>query len=471
MGEGHEPDGGRASARDDDPALLVRILDASPYLTFLLDPVGQIIWTNDAVERTFGYRPDEAIGTNILDHIDASWDPGALGSIADSLSADGLRLPTVFQGIRKDGSNVIVEAWSNAQLNDPVLNGLVVCVRRWDERILIDRAFESLAAGEALEHTLRLLVQVMASETLEAHGAVLYDRGRDGFDQHVSHPDLQAGLKAPGAGGDRSPWEEARRSGEPFAVPVDDLPEPIRTHAEGAGHDMCWVWPVTGDAGGVEACLVAWRSGSEVTPDFTRVRLLESLVRLARLAFERDRTHARLEHAATHDPLTHLANRARFYDTLEQATGDGTGRVGVLYLDLDGFKPVNDTLGHGAGDEVLVAVARRLDAAVRDGDLVARLGGDEFAVLCPTLTGTGELEVLAQRLVDVVALPFEVRGEQVTLGVSIGASIGTSGTVDGDGLVEAADRALYRVKRAAKGGWEISSSDSLAGARLSSLES
>ena len=151
--------------------------------------------------------------------------------------------------------------------------------------------------------------------------------------------------------------------------------------------------------------------------------------------------------------------------------GDGTGRVGVLYLDLDGFKPVNDTLGHGAGDEVLVAVARRLDAAVRDGDLVARLGGDEFAVLCPTLTGTGELEVLAQRLVDVVALPFEVRGEQVTLGVSIGASIGTSGTVDGDGLVEAADRALYRVKRAAKGGWEISSSDSLAGARLSSLES
>ena len=442
--------------RSNDPVLLARLLDASPYLTFLLDSTGQILWVNDAVERLFGFRIDEVVGTNILDYIDVDWDPGALGSIAEALDADGLRLPTVFQVQRKDGSTQIVEAWANSQINDPVLQGLVVCARRWDERILIDRAFESLAAGEALEHTLRLLVQVMASETLDAHGAVLYEPKRDGFDKRVSHPDLHPGLEHPAAGGDRSPWEEARRSGEPFAVHVDDLPEPLRAHADGAGHDMCWVWPVSGEGGGVEACLVAWRTGDVVTPDFTRVRLLESLVRLAQLAFERDRTHARLEHAATHDPLTHLANRTRFYDDLEAAAADPDGgQVAVLYLDLDGFKPINDTLGHGAGDDVLIAVARRLSGAVRDSDLVARLGGDEFAVLCPTVASAAELEALAQRLVDVVAEPVEVRGEQLSVGISVGAAIGTAGHTDGDHLVEAADRMLYAVKNAGKGGYQL----------------
>jgi diguanylate cyclase (GGDEF)-like protein/PAS domain S-box-containing protein len=458
--------------RDDDPVLLARLLDTSPYLTFLLDPVGQIMWVNVAVQRIFGYSPAEVMGTNILDHIDAEWDPGALGSIAESLNAEGLRLPTVFQAFHQDGSTMIIEAWSNSQLNDPILQGLVVCARRWDERILIDRAFESLAAGDALEHTLRLLVQVMASETLEAHGAVLYEPKRDGFAKRVSHPDLHPSLEHPTAGGDRSPWEEARRSGEPFAVHVDDLPEPLRSHADGAGHDMCWVWPVSGEDSGVEACLVAWRTGDVVTPDFTRVRLLESLVRLARLAFERDRTQARLEHAATHDPLTHLANRAHFYEALHAATaGDGKQAVGVLYLDLDGFKPINDTLGHGAGDDVLIAVARRLSGAVRDTDMVARLGGDEFAVLCPTVASAAELEALAQRLVEVVAEPVEVRGEQISVGVSVGASLGSAGQTTGDHLVEAADRALYQVKNTGKGGWMISDLESLAGARLSASES
>jgi diguanylate cyclase (GGDEF)-like protein/PAS domain S-box-containing protein len=462
MHEGHEDE--QDERRDtDDPVLLARLLESSPYLTFLLDGVGQIVWVNQAVERIFGYTPDEVIDTNILDYIDADWDPGALTSIAESLESDGLRLPTVFQAFHRDGSTMIIEAWSNSQLNDPVLQGLVVCARRWDERVLLDRAFESLAAGEALEHTLRLLVQVMAAETLEAHGAVVYDAdGRPGLDATVAHPDLHPAQHEPREGGDLSPWERARRAGEPTVVATADLPEPMRSQAEAQGHQACWVWPVSDEHGGVEACLVAWRKGGELVPDFTRVRLLESLVRLSRLAFERSRTQARLEHAATHDPLTRLANRNAFYDAVTAAAagdGDGDGTeerlLGVLYLDLDGFKPVNDQLGHGAGDEVLVAVARRLMGSVRDVDLVARLGGDEFAVLCPALAGTAELESLAERLVQVVAEPFEVRGQHVRLGVSIGASTTTAADVDVDGLVEAADRALYRVKGRGKGGWSM----------------
>ena len=456
---GHED--AAAEQPPDDPRLLARLLEASPYLTFLLDGLGQIVWVNAAVVRIFGYQPAEVIGTNILDYIDADWDPGALGSIAESLDAEGLRLPTVFQAFHKDGDTMIIEAWSNSQLKDPILQGLVVCARRWDERVLLDQAFESLAAGEALEHTLRLLVQVMAAETLEAHGAVLYDGGgRPGFGRAVAHDGLHPAQHDPEASGDDSPWEQARRRAEPTVVATAELPEPMRSAAEAQGHQACWVWPVTDGDGGVEACLVAWRRGEELVPDFTRVRLLESLVRLARLAFERNRHHARLEHAATHDPLTHLANRAAFYDALEQAAhGPPDHLLGVLYLDLDGFKPVNDRLGHGAGDDVLVAVSRRLLGTVRDADVVARLGGDEFAVLCPRLSATTELERLAERLVQVVAEPFEVRGQHVQLGVSIGASTARAGGAHADQLVEAADRALYRVKGDGKGGWSLEQPD------------
>ncbi|OWY60987.1 hypothetical protein B7486_66220, partial [cyanobacterium TDX16] len=95
-----------------------------------------------------------------------------------------------------------------------------------------------------------------------------------------------------------------------------------------------------------------------------------------------------------------------------------------------------------------------------DADVVARLGGDEFAVLCPQLSSTDELEALAGRLVQVVAEPFEVRGEHVVLGVSVGASTSPAGDADVDHLVEAADRALYQVKRTGKGGWRIADADS-----------
>jgi diguanylate cyclase (GGDEF)-like protein/PAS domain S-box-containing protein len=463
-GQGRPSQDAAAAEREDDPAVLARLLDASPHLTFLLDSEGTVVWVSAAVERIFGYQPDELIGTNILTHVDSTWEPGALASIGEAFAADGLRLPTVFRALRKDGSTLICEVWANSQMQDPVLNGMVVQVRRWDERVLLDRAFESLAAGEPLEHTLRVLVEVMGCETLEAGGVILHGpvgtRGQR-VEAAPGLPDELVDLTDAGA----SPWQQAITTSQPQAARVAELPPPIRAAASAAGFDLCWAWPVVripddvGDvqARGVDACIVAWRSGEEVEPDYTRVQLLDGLARMARLAFERARTQARLEHAATTDPLTQLANRARFYDSLEAAasTAGGGQQVGVLYLDLDGFKPVNDQLGHGVGDEVLAAVARRLTGAVREGDVVARLGGDEFAVLCPALASAEELGSLAARLVDVVAEPFEVRGEQVRLGVSVGASLAPVGASSGDQLVEAADRALYEVKGAGKGGWRL----------------
>ena len=161
-----------------------------------------------------------------------------------------------------------------------------------------------------------------------------------------------------------------------------------------------------------------------------------------------------LRTAAFTDPLTGLANRARFTATLA-ASGGGAS---VVLLDLDGFKTVNDTLGHPAGDRVLVEVARRLRVVCRDDDLVARLGGDEFVVLLarPHRAPGAEAsaEALSRRLVEVLAEPFEVGGHVVALGASVGLAHAeelAGGEAAGDALLRDADVAMYAAKAAGKG--------------------
>jgi diguanylate cyclase (GGDEF)-like protein len=158
-----------------------------------------------------------------------------------------------------------------------------------------------------------------------------------------------------------------------------------------------------------------------------------------------------LQHQAFHDQLTGLANRALFWDRLGHAIDLAAreGRpVGVAYLDLDGFKAVNDRYGHLVGDVVLAAVAERLRGCVRPADTLARLGGDEFAVLVEGVDGRPP-EELGQRLVDALTTPFTVGAETIDIGTSVGMAIGTWPAPD-DAVV-AADAAMYRAKAAGKG--------------------
>jgi diguanylate cyclase (GGDEF)-like protein len=158
-----------------------------------------------------------------------------------------------------------------------------------------------------------------------------------------------------------------------------------------------------------------------------------------------------LAHAASHDPLTGLANRTLLSVRLEAALTPRLGQprspdVGVLYLDLDGFKPINDTFGHGAGDEVLLAVARRLRDLVRVGDTIGRLGGDEFAFVAPRMKTIG-LAALAARIESSLAEPHRIHGHSVVVGCSIGTHLATVGD-DSAAALQHADRAMYIVKRA-----------------------
>lgn len=168
---------------------------------------------------------------------------------------------------------------------------------------------------------------------------------------------------------------------------------------------------------------------------------------------ERRRSQATIAHMAHHDALTDLPNRMLFSDRLHSALA--LARRGALmavhYLDLDNFKPVNDSFGHKAGDILLVDVASRLRAAVRDNDTVARLGGDEFAIVQTGIAAQTDLSALARRIIECFRSPFTVAGRPLVVGVSIGIALAPGDAGGSDELLQKADVALYRCKSGGRG--------------------
>ena len=172
---------------------------------------------------------------------------------------------------------------------------------------------------------------------------------------------------------------------------------------------------------------------------------------------ERKRLENELEHQAFHDSLTNLANQALFRDRVDHALARAArhdSRLAVLFVDLDNFKTVNDSLGHAAGDQLLIAVAERLRGCLRATDTAARLGGDEFAVLVEDLACADDATGLADRLLDVLRQSFTVAGKETVVGASIGIALGVRSLNSGE-LLRNADIAMYTAKRCGKDRYEI----------------
>ena len=185
----------------------------------------------------------------------------------------------------------------------------------------------------------------------------------------------------------------------------------------------------------------------DLHPDGTCTALHEDVT-------EKREHEAHIAFLARHDALTGLPNRTAFRAALERALAPAAATtLALLYLDLDRFKTVNDTLGHLAGDELLKIAAKRLRACTRDDDLVARLGGDEFVILQLGMPQPASSEPLAARVVQSLSRPFHLGGRRASVGASVGVAVAESGDCPPDELLGRADEALYRAKGGGRGTW------------------
>jgi diguanylate cyclase (GGDEF)-like protein/PAS domain S-box-containing protein len=224
-------------------------------------------------------------------------------------------------------------------------------------------------------------------------------------------------------------------------------------------HDLraCWSTPIFASDGERVLGAFAVYARQADDPSGELLELVGLLTHVAAIAIERKESEDRLAHQSFHDPLTDLPNRTLFLDRLGQAlarsrrTGHGAA---VLFLDLDRFKTINDSLGHELGDELLVAIARRLESVIRPGDTIARFGGDEFTVVCEELPPGRAREragEIAARLSTELADPFVLQGGEIYLGASIGIAVAVTGEERPEELLRDADAAMYHAKEQGRG--------------------
>jgi diguanylate cyclase (GGDEF)-like protein/PAS domain S-box-containing protein len=394
----------------------------------IVDVDGRLVYASPVTERILGLDPDSLVGTDAFDLIhpeDRAMAQEAFASTRDGRDADRVEVRLR----RADGTWRVMEAVATNLLDDPSVEGLVVSARDLTDRRQAEAelreaqerfrsAFEHAPIGMALvtiEGRLfrvnRALVQILGRGESELLAASLLD---------LCLPD------------DR---EQCRESMSRLFTGVT---QHVRLEQRFLHHDGHPVWV------SISASLV--RDVHE-QPMYL-VCQIEDIG-------ERRASGEALAHQAVHDPLTGLPNRLLFVERLGRALQDAEpqrARVAVLFLDLDRFKVVNDSLGHSAGDRLLVAVADRLSSTLGPNDVVARFGGDEFTILCPDVTSEETAELVAERIAAVISRPVALLEGEVFVTASIGIALsGGAGTAGGaadtpETLLRNADAAMYRAK-------------------------
>ncbi|HEY5154475.1 MAG TPA: diguanylate cyclase [Acidimicrobiales bacterium] len=441
------------------------IVETSALVYYVVDAESRVIFANPASMEILGYAPDEILGMAASDLIhpeDLETALAALSQIVETgTGRPGLVPPMPMRVWHRNGEITYLDVGAVDQLDNPEVNGIIIRGRPMNGQQLLDQALEGLVASSPLEEVLTYLEAALTADLPGSRVLIAYDWDGQRFASVVG--DGPWPQDAPEGGDDaltdqRLPWVQAIAERATVIRPdLDGFPPAIRAQVEDAGVRACWASPVVvPDDDMLLACVVVWRD--TVGPPWVSQQVsLERATQLTALALARRHHENRLVHAALHDTLTGVPNRAKFFDHLEQVAESGDRAAAVLYLDLDGFKQVNDQEGHAVGDELLKIVTQRISANIRPGDLLARLGGDEFAIVCTDLASPDEAEIVAQRLVVAVSEPATIGGRVVQVGLSIGVALaGRAGDAQTAArLVEDADAALYQAKQAGKGRYRL----------------
>lgn len=421
-----------------------RVVEFLPTPVVVLDDAARLVYANRSARRVGGWADQELVGLDTVEHThpdDQGWVAEVfLDDIVSSDDTyrrlDGEPWAAVhFRMVAADGTVVPLEVTGNGGLDDPVVKGIVYDLRPAWTPVLLAEVLHGLARGRPADELLELVVETVAVPPGDIEAALVdvSDRGA----HRVVAASSRAVTGALTGGSDPAPWSVP--ADQPTRVPLASLPADAGSALVEAGHHE--LWHVAVDAEGPHRLVaVTPHPGTYDNAMRQRLERARDLVAIVLLRVEKDRL---LAEAALRDHLTGLANRhaleGRLADRLE-----GPSPVGLLYLDLDDFKEVNDLLGHAAGDDLLRGVADRLRAVTRAQDVVARLGGDEFAVLVGGDADETLVRELAARVEAALGRPIACGPAARPVPASLGAAVGVG--VEPDELVHAADEAMYARK-------------------------
>src|SRR5215218_4962150 len=409
------------------------VLDAAFDAIVTVTPDGIVRWFNRGAERIFGYRAEEVIGQPVTLLMPERYRDLCVAGLHRYLRTGEARVvggTTELVALRKDGSEFPIEMSLGETLEDGerLFTGVI---RDVTERKEVENALKES------EERFRSLVQYTSDiiTILEADGTIRYVS--PAVERITGYkPEEQVGTNAFGS------------------VHPDDRDRALDTFAEvlkRPGLHPPLEFRVPHKDG-------SWRYLEHVVNNLLDDPAVRGVVVNSWDVTERKALVEQLSYQAFHDLLTGLPNRALFMDRLEHALTRAKRRgsmVAVLFTDLDNFKVINDSLGHKAGDQLLIAIAERLKACLRPEDTAARLGGDEFTILVEDIAGVGEVVQIAERIAEILRPPFALEDQEVFATVSTGIALNSSAQEQPADLLRHADLAMYRAKHRGKARYEV----------------
>ncbi len=432
------------------------LVDQSEDHISVLDADGTIRYMSPSAERSYGSIVESIPGSNAFTFIHPEDVGAVVEAFMELLKEPGGQRHISYRNIGPDGLWRYNETIGTNRLDDPDVAGIVINTRDVTARHRFERLLGSQA--EVLEMAIN---GASLSDSLSAVAAMVEEAVQDSVCQILLLSRETGSLYTEAAPSLSSDFCEAVDDllkdapldlfkNETVLVSEHQVWAKVQTMPGGELFSRCTVLPLGNlDAKDLLGVMFIYRDGSLLDFPEDEQKTLDRVRSLSQIVIQRSLSEENIAIQSTHDPLTSLANRVLLFEGLELALARAKRKfsmLGVLFLDVDRFKLVNDSLGHASGDRVLIEMARRLVSAVRPSDLMARFGGDEFVVICEDIGHPTEAIAVAERIAEVMRVPMDLAGREYFLNVSIGIALDVGGVSDPEALLRDADTAMYRAK-------------------------